>query len=243
MANTKPKTLDEVELPDLEPYRVVIMGATYQRPLAVYGPTGPMLAFSHEVGARGSVILLDEAQARRLVDIGAVKPTDDPRSYDEMLEPELAQHARALSVEVRSSSMDPKQPLRQDYIDALQAFDAGVSSIAPVQDGPLAVDPPVPNPEQNPGPAGGAPSDQEPEVSEKVSGAPEATGANVNALATYLKRVTPNADETVAIAARDAANGESAQAVLDAERIATDNDPRATVEKRLLKMIEDGGGE
>lgn len=241
MAETKPKTLDEVELPETKPYRVAMLGATYMKAEAVYGPTGPMLSFMHELGKRGDVIELDEAQAHRLLELGAVVEADDPRGYGEMDENELAALAKARGVDVRSSSLDPAQPLRLDYVNALQSYDAGVTSLLPAQEGELAQPSPVPTPEQNRGP-NGEPITPDEDVPEKVRNAPEATEANVNALGEYLKDAKPNADETIAIAG---GTPDGARAVLDAENLVTGHDPRAGVERALLKIIdeEEAGGQ
>src|SRR4051812_24799520 len=121
MADPKvqPRTLDEVELPETKPYRVAMLGATYNKAEAVYGPTGPTLQFLNVLGSRGEIIYLDDAQAHRLLALGAVKEADDPRAYTEMNETELAALAKSRGVEVRSSSLDENQPLRPDYIAAL----------------------------------------------------------------------------------------------------------------------------
>jgi hypothetical protein len=287
------QTLDDVELPPTTPYRVAMLGATYYEAEAVYGPTGPTIAHVGKLAKRGEVIMLDEPQARRLLDLEAVKATDEPRSYEEMHEPELARIAKARGITVPSSSQDAAQPLRDDYINALTSYDAGVASIAPAQVGGQAVPAPVPVPEQNvpagvptaPTPeADGGPKPEADEfdaltgadltaaaetagvdvktggsrangsltadevraalrakrdapaapVDPVVANAPEATGANVNALAAYITAQSLTPEQTVAIAGDDA---ERAQAVLDAENLVTASDPRAQVAEALQAII------
>lgn len=234
-----PKTLDDVELPDTKPYRVAMMGATYNRAYAAYGALGPTLIHSNELAMRGDVIQLDAAQARRMLDLGAVKETDDPRSYSEMTPAELFELAKRRGVDVRSTSLAADRPLAIDAVNALNAYDAGVGSLVPVQSGPLAVASPVPVPGQNPGAGNAAPGEGE---SEKVTGAPDATGSNVNALAEYVKRVRPTNDDMVAIAQRSSGGPqEGARAALDAEEVATGGDPRATLVPRLQAIIDGEG--
>jgi hypothetical protein len=61
------------------------------------------------------------------------------------------------------------------------------------------------------------------------------TSTDVAQLAEWLRTEGPTADETVAAAEDDPAK---AQAILDAEKLATGNEPRKTVEKALNKIIE-----
>jgi hypothetical protein len=310
MADPKvqPRTLDEVELPETKPYRVAMLGATYNKAEAVYGPTGPTLQFLNVLGSRGEIIYLDDAQAHRLLALGAVKEADDPRAYTEMNETELAALAKSRGVEVRSSSLDENQPLRPDYIAALEAHDAGVASIVPVQppappEGPGGLRPEHEGMQGVPGsppaastsadPAltgtGDVPSDVDSlkgqaltdaaaaagidvttggskrdggmtadevraalrerattggtsEADVIVSGAPAATEANVNALSTYLQRVSPTPEQTVAIARTNTDDpAEGARAVLDAENMITGHDPRGSVLEQLQAIIDGKG--
>lgn len=257
---TPPKTLDDVEMPETEPYRVAILGATYMKPTAVYGPTGPTLVHSNELATRGEIIYLDEAQGNRLTSIGAVKKADDPRSYEEMSDKELHALTRQRSVNVVVSQVPNEHgtqnlkgiPLRADMIAALQAYDAGASSLLPIQEGPLAVPAPTPVPEQNvragdPIVPAGENDDEnakppESEVSEKVLNAPEANGANVNALAAYIKKERVTADDMVTIAERSDDTPEAARALLEAETVATGGDPRTTLVPRLQALIDGNEG-
>jgi hypothetical protein len=113
-----------------------MLGATYYEAEAVYGPTGPTIAHVGSSAARRGDHARRAAGAPVCSRSSAVKETDEPRSYEEMHETELAALAKARGIEVRSSSLDAAQPLRPDYIAALEAHDAGVASIAPVQVAP-----------------------------------------------------------------------------------------------------------
>jgi hypothetical protein len=73
----------------------------------------------------GEQIDLTDREARRLAGLDAVKPKDEPLSYDEMDEKQLAKLAKDRSVTVRSSGADADRPLRTDYVNALNTFDQG----------------------------------------------------------------------------------------------------------------------
>lgn len=124
MANTGDQT--GIKLPATKPYRVKIVGATYYEPAEAINANGePYVAQQYKVGGFGEEIMLTEQQARRLLDLDAVLPSAEPLTYAEMDESQLADLAKERGVEVRSTSADQDQPLKDDYINALNAFDQG----------------------------------------------------------------------------------------------------------------------
>lgn len=119
-------TLDSIELPATEPYRVVGVGATYlDARVAIGGDGKPTVVYATLVAPGRQIVQLNEHEARRLSALGAVKPAGDPPTYDEMGEEQLAILATSRGVTVRSTSADPDKPLREDYINALAIHDIG----------------------------------------------------------------------------------------------------------------------
>jgi hypothetical protein len=81
---TKTNELGSLELPATTPHRVVAVGATYLDATETLGPDGkPTVAYISKVAYRGETVELNAHQARRLIDLGAVKSADEPLSYDE----------------------------------------------------------------------------------------------------------------------------------------------------------------
>jgi hypothetical protein len=214
-----PDTMDEITLPDTQPYRVLGVGAVYFAPAAVIGGDGkPTVVHVNKLATRGQVIDLVPFEARRLLDLGAVKEADEPKSYDEMDGGELADIARSRGLAVRGSGADESVPLREDYINTLNAFDTG--SDATVMGVATAAS----------GPGGVTVLGTHPSVASSV---PDVS--DTAALAKYISDEKLNASDTVALAEGDP---DRAVFVLEAEKTAHSGDPRATVEKPLERLIE-----
>jgi hypothetical protein len=253
-----------IELPATEQYRVVGVGATFNRPVEIIGPDGkPTVVYTFAFGSRGQVVDLVAGEARRLQALGAVKPVDEAKSYDEMGDDELAAEARQRGITVRSSGADSEQPLRTDYIGALQTFDlgsdqglVGVSS-APGQvvqvssDGHALVTVDGENPPEHAGEEGNPgsfPAERAGFVDKATrdggDGATAASsdysakGKSATAVAKWIESERPNEDATVAAAQDDP---DLARRVLEAESAATQGDPRQGVKSRLERIAEGGG--
>lgn len=225
---------DEVKLPKTEKFRVVIAGAAYDSPRIRHDEQGKgEVIYVRESAVRAEEIELVPREAKRLQDLGAVVPASEPRSYDEMDDAELAAETKARGLVVTSSSADPDQPLRQDFVAALQTFDAGqtagvgVSTVpgglaiggvtAPFNEGDFAQE--VGTPPEETAPADGG-------VASRLTSAQ---------LAQHITDEKLNASDTVDLAGGDPA---LAAKVLEAEGIAQGGDPRATVEGPLQKTID-----
>lgn len=216
---------DEVKLPDTEPYRVVIGMAAYQKPTASYDFEGNgSVVYPTEYGRRGEVIDLIPREAARLQQdhIRAVVPADQPLTYAEMGDEQLARETAALGLTVPSSSADPDRPLRTDFINVLEAYERGETAGVGVSSVPGGIA--VGGANVTPGVAQAVGSDSEIDVA----------GSSVEDIAAYLEAEKPNAAETVALAGDDP---ELAQKVLDAEKAAQGGDPRVTVQEPLQKII------
>jgi hypothetical protein len=121
-----PVKQDQAKLPDTEPYRVCIAGAVYLKYREAVNADGDDVVIpTRELAVFGEQIDLTDREARRLTGLDAVKPKDEPLSYDEMDEKQLAKLAKDRSVTVRSSGADADRPLRTDYVNALNTFDQG----------------------------------------------------------------------------------------------------------------------
>lgn len=119
---TKAKTPDTTT----KPYRVCIAGALYNQPRVIEQFDGTTQTISVTLLAtRGERIELTDREAHRLVELDAVKPADEPLSYDEMDDKQLDVAVKAAGVRVISSGADQDRPLRTDKINALRTFDQG----------------------------------------------------------------------------------------------------------------------
>jgi hypothetical protein len=210
-------TFSDLSLPDSQEYRIVGVGASYYAPMKTIGPDGkPTVVYVYQFATRGQTVQLTEDQAERLEGLGAVKPYDEPKSYDEMDETELRQLSGERGLRIVSSGADPDQPLRQDYVQALKTYDtgadAGVVGAASAPGGVVTV-----------GPA---------EI--ERAGDFDATGKSATEVSDWISSERPNASRTVAAAQGDP---ETARVVLEAESSAHNGDPRATVTRQLEKII------
>lgn len=218
---------DEVKVPDTQDFRVVVVGVLYDSPRLDHDLEGnPKVIYVRQTAGRGQVIGLVPREAKRLGDLSAVRPAEDPKGYDELDDAEAKSAAAARGLVVRSSGADADQPLREDFITALVNADrseltgVGVGTtpggiMAASASGATRVDVPTPPP------PGDEPLD--------VLGAP---GEHVMA---HIHDGNLNAADTVALADGDP---EKAKKVLAAETALRSGDPRATVEGPLQKIIE-----
>jgi hypothetical protein len=216
------QTLGDLTFPDTQPYRVLGVGATYYAPVATVGGDGkPTVVLSYRVGARGEQIDLTADQAERLEGLGAVKPWDDPLSYDEMDDDALRSAAASRGVLVPSSGADSDKPLRTDFINALNSYDLG-------QDAAVVGVTTVPGGVVNLGAA---------DLGD-AGGSYSARGRSATEVTSWIESEKPNAGDTVAAAGGDP---ETAKVVLEAENTATGQDPRKSVEKQLQAIIDGDG--
>jgi hypothetical protein len=215
------QTLGDLTLPATEPYRVQGVGATYYEPVASVGADGkPTVILSYRMAARGEIIELTEDQARRLCDLNAVKPAEEPRDYDEMGDAELRSLAASRGVVVVSSSADPEQPIRSDYLSALRSYDTGSDAsmvgVATVPGGVITT---------NPGAT----------LTTDGGDGFDARGKSDAELRDWLESENPTAPEVVAAANDDPG---AAQALLDAESTVRKGDARSTVSGPLEKIAK-----
>lgn len=116
----------KAKLPDTKPYRVCIGGAMYASPRVAVNIDGTeTVMYPTVLGERGETIELTAGEAQRLTGLEAVKPADEPLTYDEMNDKQLDAEVKRLGVTVVSSSADRDKPLREDKINALRTFDQG----------------------------------------------------------------------------------------------------------------------
>jgi hypothetical protein len=115
-------------------YRVVFSAATYIDPVEGLGPDGqPTTLQVYKVGRQGETITLTDAQAARLLDLGAVKPADEPLSYSEMSTAQLQALADQRGIQVQGSGANGAV-LDSDLVSALTVYDQGqgiVSNVVP----------------------------------------------------------------------------------------------------------------
>ena len=112
--------------PATKPYRVAIAGAIYDRFAETIGPDGEdQVVPVRELALFGQEIELTEREARRLTELGAVKPAGEPLSYDEMDDKQLDAVVKERGITVSSTGADAEQPLRTDKINALLTYDQG----------------------------------------------------------------------------------------------------------------------
>lgn len=131
MARTEQQIIDErqsvqAQMPSMEAYRVCIGGAMYVSPRVAQNLDGTtQVLYPSVLATRGETIELIASEAQRLTDLEAVKPADEPLTYDEMNDKQLDAAIRERGVTVVSSSADADKPLRSDKINALNTFDQG----------------------------------------------------------------------------------------------------------------------
>jgi hypothetical protein len=122
-----------VKLPATKPYRVSIAGASYLKHKVDVGPDGQDVeVVTRELALFGQEIELTDREAKRLIDLEAVKPAKEPLSYEEMKVPQLKDLVTERGIEVQGSGADG-QALKDDYINALRVYDQGqgAASTAP----------------------------------------------------------------------------------------------------------------
>lgn len=126
--------MPDIKIPAKKPFRVVFSAASYIDPTEGLGPDGQATVLQvYKVGRQGETIELTDAQAARLQDLGAVKPADEPLSYNEMNTKQLKALADERSVQVQGSGANGAV-LDQDIVNALTVYDQGqgvVSNVVP----------------------------------------------------------------------------------------------------------------
>jgi hypothetical protein len=201
-----------VKLPATKRYRVSIAGASYQKHKTDVGADGQDVeVVTRELALFGEEIELTDREAKRLTDLDAVKPADEPLSYEEMDTDALAKLADERGIDVNGSAVDG-QALKDDYINALRIYDQAQGTVRPA--GPVA--PPEP-----PGPPPPL-AEADPQLVERIQSGGEGG-----------KPLT--VDETVALAENDPA---LAEPVLAAEVAASGGSPRKGVQDGLRALIE-----
>jgi hypothetical protein len=114
------------KLPDRKPYRVVSVGVAYLEPTIGINPdTGEeVIVNSHAVAHNGSEVELTDAQARRLIDLGAIKPKDAPLGYEEQTVDALTALAKERGLDVKGTGANDAV-IKDDLVHALHTYDAG----------------------------------------------------------------------------------------------------------------------
>lgn len=258
------ETFEELTLPATESYRVVGLGARYLKPAKRIGGDGkPTVQYVDALAAGREVVELIAPEAERLLALGAVRPIDSAKGYDEMDDAELRSLASGRGIMVRSSGADPEQPLRTDYMNALAMYDLGADSavvaagttpggvftagdhgVSPVLvDGVNpAVSTEQPDHVDTAGLVeGDARTAQMGGVQPEVSGsAYDARGKSATDLSAWISSARPNASATVAAAHDDP---DAAAALIEAEEASHGGDGRATVIDPLTKIADGSGGQ
>jgi hypothetical protein len=210
-------------LPDTECYRVVIAGARYDAPRIDHDLQGKArVIYTSEFATRGQEIDLVPREAKRLEGLGAIRPADSEREYDELGDDELAAQAALRSIPVRSSGADADKPLREDYINALVTYDAGAGDAVGVGTQPGGI--------VSQGAAG---PQRLPDEVVAPAPADDPAGLTAPQIREQIDSEGLTIPQTVDLAQDDPA---MAQRVLEAERLS--GDPRAGVEKGLQKIID-----
>jgi hypothetical protein len=187
---------------------------------------------------RGELIELPQIEADRLEALDAVAPEG------------VAVHDDAAR---RAALLDAYRAERGDS-EALERALARAVNPLDVQQPATSVQQSVTSPGLGAAPVGtvvtgdtGAADDQPPADTTPEGGtgavradAPDVRAIEVGGLAEWIKSERPNGDDTVALAEGDA---ELAAKVLEAERVATGNDPRKGVERKLTALADTSGGD
>lgn len=105
-------------------YRVVGVAATYFAPAETLINGKVDTVQTYQVGRFGEEIDLDDAQAKRLEDLGVVRPADSALGYDEMTVDQLKAESDARGITVEGSGANGAV-LKTDYVNALNTYDAG----------------------------------------------------------------------------------------------------------------------
>src|SRR4051794_23897250 len=96
---------DTAQKQETKPYRVIGVGAIYQKPSQALGPDGKLTTvMAPTLGGRGEVIDLVPFEAERLEALGVVRSDEEPRSYDEMGDDELEALTTERTLDVRGSA-------------------------------------------------------------------------------------------------------------------------------------------
>jgi hypothetical protein len=125
-------------LPKTKTYRVATLAARYIKPQIGVGPDGQeVVVQTTAVGRFGEEIELTDAEAKRLEDLGplnpdgsrrpAVKPKDEPLTYDEMTDKQLDALISDRGITVSGSGANG-EALTVDKVNALNTYDQGQGS-------------------------------------------------------------------------------------------------------------------
>lgn len=114
------------KLPETKPFRVVVVGVSYNEPThALHPETGEdIVVHAGKVGVHGEEIQLTEVQARRLEELGAVKAKGAPLGYEEQDVEALKALAKERGLDVKGSGANGGV-VKDDLIQALNTYDAG----------------------------------------------------------------------------------------------------------------------
>lgn len=133
-------TAKEATVANTSEYRVVVAAVTYTSPEPGFAPDGSETTLPvYKVGRFGETVELTDVQAKRLGELGplqpdgsrgpAVKPVDEPLSYDEKTVDELKELAETRGIEVTGSGANGAA-LKEDYVNALVTYDQGQGAAA-----------------------------------------------------------------------------------------------------------------
>lgn len=215
-----------VTLPDTQQYRVTALGARYNEPELGYDPnTGDeRVVFVSKLATRGQKINLVEGQAKRLLGLGVIADVDAPLTYDEMSDDQLATESNRRGLTLRGQGLNG-EPIREDYINALNNSDRGAVIAASDPSGVVSV---TSQADVSSGSGGQVP----------IAEGGQSSQYDVQALSEQIKGGDGKAltvDETVALAGDDPA---AARAVLEAESVANGGDPRKGVTDKLQPIAD-----
>lgn len=255
-------TFEELTLPATESYRVVGLGARYLKAAKRIGGDGkPTVQYVDALATGREVVELIEPEAERLLALGAVRPIDSAKGYDEMDDAELRSLASGRGIAVRSSGADPEQPLRTDYMNALAMYDLGADSavvaagttpggvftagdrgVSPVLVDGInpAVSTAQPDHVDTTGLVEGNARSAQAGGVQAEFGAYDARGKSATDLSAWISSAKPNASATVAAAHDDP---DAAAALIEAEEASHGGDGRATVIDPLTKIADGSGGQ
>jgi hypothetical protein len=127
-------------LPKTKTYRVATLAVRYAQPRLTLGADGQdMVVNATAVGRFGDEVDLTDAEAKRLEELGplnvdgsrrpAIKPKDEPLTYDEMSDKQLDALIKDRGISVTGSGANG-EALTIDKINALTTFDQGQGSAA-----------------------------------------------------------------------------------------------------------------
>lgn len=115
----------EVKLPATKPHRVLIAGASYWEPrIGVDADGNEAIVQTYATGLQGQEIELTDAEAKRLIELGAVVDAKSAPLYSEQSADELAALAKKRGITVQGSGANGNV-LKEDLVAAHKTYDAG----------------------------------------------------------------------------------------------------------------------